>query len=153
MAPLSLREKNRAGLTDSKAVQYLRFLMSAIVVVTTVGTEEQANTLARELVARRQAACVNIVPGARSVYRWKGTICVDGELMLIIKTLDSEFEAVSKTIQEIHDYELPEILAFHVKFGDPGFLDWIEQSTDKEAAFEDDDEDDEDEDDEVASSS
>ncbi|MDY7091481.1 MAG: divalent-cation tolerance protein CutA [Acidobacteriota bacterium] len=113
--------------------------MSAIVVVTTVGTEEQANTLSRELVARRQAACVNIVPGARSVYRWKGTICVDGEFMLIIKTLDSEFEAVSKTIQEIHDYEVPEILAFNVKFGDPDFLEWIEQSTDKDAPFEDDD--------------
>ena len=70
--------------------------MQAIVVITTVGTEEQAYLIARELVGRRQAACVNIFPGVRSIYRWKGNICKDGELVLIIKTLDSEFEAVEK---------------------------------------------------------
>jgi len=52
--------------------------MRAIVVVTTVGTEEQANLIAREIIARRQAACVNILPGVRSIYRWKGKICKDG---------------------------------------------------------------------------
>ena len=52
--------------------------MAGIVVVTTVGTEEQANLLAREIVGRRQAACVNILPGVRSVYRWQGKICQDG---------------------------------------------------------------------------
>ena len=59
----------------------------AIVMVTTVGTEEQANLIAREIVVRRQAACVNIVPAVRSIYRWQGKICKDGELLLIIKTL------------------------------------------------------------------
>ena len=62
--------------------------MRAIVVITTVGTEEQAYLIAREIVARRQAACVNILPGIRSIYRWKGKICKDGELMLLVKTLD-----------------------------------------------------------------
>ena len=60
--------------------------MRGIVVVTTVGTEEQAYLIARELVGRRQAACVNVVPGVRSIYRWKGKICKDGELLLIVKT-------------------------------------------------------------------
>ena len=86
--------------------------MGAIVVVTTVGTEDQANLLAREIVARRQAACVNILPGVRSFYRWKGKICQDGELLLVIKTLESEFEGLQATIRELHTYELPEILAF-----------------------------------------
>lgn len=121
--------------------------MSAIVVVTTVGTEEQANLLAREIVARRQAACVNLIPRVRSVYRWKGQICTDGEIVLVIKTLEDEFDAVAETIRELHDYELPEILAFNVRFGDPRFLQWITDSTDKDAAFEEDDEDEDDEDD------
>ena len=117
--------------------------MRAIVVVTTVGTEEQAYTIAREIVARRQAACVNIVPGIRSIYRWKGKICKDGELLLIIKTLEDEFEGVTATIRELHSYELPEILTFNVGRGEQRFLDWIASSVDKEAEFAEDDEEEE----------
>ena len=117
--------------------------MGAIVVVTTVGTEEQANLIARELVARRQAACVNIVPGIRSIYRWKGKICKDGELLLVVKTLEDEFAGVAATIRELHSYELPEILSFSVVRGEPGFLQWIADSVDKEALFADDDEEEE----------
>lgn len=122
--------------------------MRAIVVVTTVGTEEQAYLIAREIVARRQAACVNIVPGIRSIYRWKGKICKDGELLLLAKTLESEFEGIAATIRELHSYELPEILSFAVTRGEQGFLDWIAGSVDKDAEFGD--EEDEEEDEEIA---
>ena len=114
--------------------------MKSIVVVTTVGTEEQANNIARELVARRQAACVNILPGVRSVYRWQSKICTDGEWMLIIKSANSEFDSVSETIHELHDYDVPEILAFEVVRGDSQFLDWIGHCLDKDADFGDEDE-------------
>src|ERR1700760_2204518 len=110
--------------------------MRAITVLTTVGTEEQAYLIAREIVARRQAACVNIVPGIRSIYRWKGKICKDGELLLIVKTLESELEGIKDTIRELHSYELPEILAFNVSHGERRFLEWIAGSVDKEAPFE-----------------
>ena len=116
--------------------------MGAIVIVTTVGTEEQANLIAREIVARRQAASVNILPGCRSIYRWKGKICHDGELMLVIKTLDAELEAVKETILELHTYELPEFLSYAVTDGSDEFLAWIADSVDKSAPFPDDDEDD-----------
>lgn len=119
--------------------------MRAIAVVTTVGTEEQAYLIAREIVARRQAACVNIVPGVRSIYRWKGKICKDGELMLIVKTLEGELEGVTDTIRELHSYEIPEILSFNVSHGEQRFLEWIAGSVDKEAAFADEEEEDEDE--------
>src|ERR1700674_390590 len=109
--------------------------MRAIVVVTTVGTEEQAYLIARELIARRQAACVNIIPAIRSIYRWQGKICKDGELLLIVKTLQQEFEGVAATIRELHSYELPEILSFGVSQGDQGFLDWIASSGDTEGEF------------------
>jgi periplasmic divalent cation tolerance protein len=116
--------------------------MQAIVVMTTVGTEEQANLIAREIVARRQAACVNIVPGIRSIYRWQGKICKDGELLLIVKTLEGEMEGVTATIRELHSYDLPEILAFHVDHGEAGFLGWIATSVDKEADFPEEEDDD-----------
>jgi periplasmic divalent cation tolerance protein len=119
--------------------------MRAIGIVTSVGTEDQANLIARELVARRQAACVNIVHGVRSIYRWKGKICKDDEFLLVIKTCAEEFDAAAETIRELHSYELPEILSFHVAKGDKNFLAWIAASVDKTAAFDDDDEEDDDE--------
>ena len=115
--------------------------MGAIVIVTTVGNEEQANLIAREIVVRRQAACVNVLPGVRSIYRWKGKICKDGELLLLVKTLDSEFDAVSETIRELNSYELPEILSWDVIRGEKGFLDWIMSSVDKNADFSDEEDD------------
>ena len=99
--------------------------MSAIVVVTTVGTEEQANLVAEELVARRNSCCVNILPVHRSVYRWKGEICDDSEYMLVIKTLDEQYDKVEATIRELHSYELPEILAFDIAKGEATFLSWV----------------------------
>jgi periplasmic divalent cation tolerance protein len=123
-------------------VQYLDG-MRAIVVMTTVGTEEQAYTIAREIVARRQAACVNIVPGIRSIYRWKGKICKDGELLLIVKTLEDEFEEVAATIRELHNYELPEILTFNVGRGEQRFLEWIASSVDKNVELSEEDEEEE----------
>ena len=92
--------------------------MRAVCIITTVGTEEQANLIASEVIARRQAACVNILPRVRSLYRWQGKVCQDDELMLIIKASEEEFEDVAATIRELHSYELPEILAFNVAQGD-----------------------------------
>lgn len=100
--------------------------MGATVVLSTVGTEEQANDIACELVERGLAACVNIVPRVRSVYRWHGEICQDDELLLVIKACATRFEEIAAAITELHDYDLPEILSFAVSDGAPGFLDWIE---------------------------
>ncbi|MCP3958554.1 MAG: divalent-cation tolerance protein CutA [bacterium] len=111
--------------------------MAAIVVVTTVGDEEQGNLIARELVMRRHAACVNMVSGVKSFYRWQGKICRDGEFLLVIKTLKTEYEAVTATILELHDYDVPEILAFNIAHGEPSFLAWIADSLDKDAEFAD----------------
>ena len=134
----------RPSIDSLKTVPVSSRTMQGIVVITTVGTEDQANLIARELVARRHAACVNILPGVRSVYRWQGKICRDGEWLLVIKSCASEFEAVRGAIRELHDYELPEILAFQVSQGDRGFMDWMGVCLDKEAEFSEDDEDDED---------
>jgi periplasmic divalent cation tolerance protein len=100
-----------------------------IVVVTSVGTEEQAIDVAHALVRGRRAACVNIVPNVHSVYRWKGRVCDDGEMLLVIKTRSSQFEAVRETIQRVNTYELPEILGYRVDLASPAFAAWIEKMT------------------------
>ncbi len=110
--------------------------------VTTVGTEEEANRVAEELVSRRHSCCVNIIPVQRSVYRWKGKVCDDSEFLLVIKTMEHEYEAVETAIKELHSYELPEILAFNIGRGEKNFLDWIASCLDKNADFPGDDDED-----------
>jgi periplasmic divalent cation tolerance protein len=102
-----------------------------IVVVTSVGSEEQALDIAHELVRNRQAACVNLLPNVHSIYRWKGRVCDDGEFLLLIKTRAREFTAVCNTIQKINTYELPEILAYRVDEASPAFEDWISRTTER----------------------
>ncbi len=80
-------------------------------VMTSVGTEQQAVEISEELISRRLATCINIVPCLRSIYRWKGKVCEDTEYLLLIKTPEKLFDDVSEAIREFHSYELPEILA------------------------------------------
>jgi periplasmic divalent cation tolerance protein len=110
------------------------------VVMTSVGTEQQAVEISEELIARRLATCVNIVPCLRSIYRWKGKICEDTEYLLLIKTPKRLFERVSAAIREFHSYELPEILAVPVSAAEESFHRWILQMVEPS----DDDVDDED---------
>lgn len=113
----------------------------ARVVLTTVGTEEEATQIGYELVSRRHAACVNVMPIVQSVYRWQGKLCRDSEYLLVIKTLDSELPAVEETVRELHSYELPEIIALPVEHADEAFLKWVNASLDKDAEFSDEPED------------
>ena len=93
-----------------------------IVILTSVGTEQQALDIGEALVRRRYATCVNLVPSTRSIYRWRGKVCEDSEFLLIIKTLAREYGAVAHTIHEINSYELPEILSFGIRAFGVAFL-------------------------------
>ncbi len=98
---------------------------TAVIVLSTASTEKEALAIAQALVQREEAACVNIVPMIRSIYRWKGKVCNEAEQMLIIKTTRATLADVSRTIKELHSYELPEILALPVMEGDENAIRWI----------------------------
>ena len=102
--------------------------MGYLIVLTTVGNEEQANLLADELVVRRHAACVHIIKVGRTVYRWQGRVFDDNEYLLISKTTDEEYARVEATIKELSTYELPEIIAYQVAAADENVLAWITKS-------------------------
>jgi periplasmic divalent cation tolerance protein len=104
-------------------------LPQVLVVVTTVGTEEQALDIAHELVGKHLAACINIVPRIRSVFFWKGKVNDDGEWMLFVKTVPVNFEKVKDAIKRLNAYELPEILGFTAGFADPLFAKWVVDSS------------------------
>ncbi len=100
-----------------------------LVVVTSVGTEEQALDIAHHIVDSRLAACVNILPGVRSVFRWKGKIRDEGEFLLMAKTVPGNFERLRAIIKELNAYELPEILSFPAGPADPDFAKWVADSS------------------------
>jgi periplasmic divalent cation tolerance protein len=95
------------------------------VIITSVGTEQQAVEISEELVARRLATCVNIIPCLRSIYRWKGKICTDSEYLLLVKTRTALFAAVSEAIRALHSYELPEIVEIRVSEAESDFHRWV----------------------------
>jgi periplasmic divalent cation tolerance protein len=99
-----------------------------ILVLTTASSTEEARRIADALVERRQAACVNIVKGVESIYRWKGKTEESQEWMLLIKTTAAAFDNVWKTIRELHSYELPECISVAITEGTPEYLKWIGDS-------------------------
>jgi len=102
--------------------------VNGLVVLTTVGTAEDAERIARSLVERRLAACVNIVPGVVSVYRWKDAVEREGEWLLVVKTISEQLEALREALVSLHPYELPELLALPVAAGHAPYLAWLEES-------------------------
>ena len=98
------------------------------IVLCTVPDEATARRIASALVAENLAACVNIVPGITSVYRWKGAMETAAELLLIIKTTLGVYTRLQDRIHALHPYELPEIIAVSIDQGLPDYLAWITAS-------------------------
>jgi len=98
-----------------------------IVVLSTCDSEESAERLARHLVEQRLAACVNILPGARSIYRWKDKTEQADEFLLVIKSRRDLFTALRAEIEKIHTYEVPEVVALPVVDGAEAYLGWLDR--------------------------
>lgn len=102
---------------------------NAQIVLTTVSNPDQARTLAHTLVESRLAACVNIVNGMNSVYRWKGAVESTGEVLLIIKTVSTRLGALEEKLRNAHPYELPEFVVIPVEVVSREYLAWLIDST------------------------
>jgi periplasmic divalent cation tolerance protein len=97
-----------------------------IVVLTTCDSEMLAEQLARHLVEHRLAACVNILPKARSIYRWQEKIEDAGEWVLLIKSRRDLFAALRAEVQKLHTYEVPEVIAIPIVDGSEAYLGWLD---------------------------
>jgi periplasmic divalent cation tolerance protein len=98
------------------------------IVLTTASSEEEARKIARHLVDRRLAACVNIVPQITSIYRWQEKVEETREWLLIVKTTAAAFGQVRQAIAELHSYEVPECICLTIEDGSPDYLQWITES-------------------------
>jgi periplasmic divalent cation tolerance protein len=100
-----------------------------IIVLSTCGSSDEALGIARALVDARVAACVNILPSVRSVYRWKGALEDSAEVMLVIKTRRDLFPRLQVELRKAHSYEVPEAVAIPIVDGLEAYLNWIDQET------------------------
>jgi len=98
-----------------------------VAVLMTAANAEEAETLARALVEEELAACVNVVGGIRSVYRWQGEVCSDAEVLLIAKSTRAAFARLEARVRELHSYDVPEVIALPIEEGSSPYLDWLRQ--------------------------
>lgn len=104
-------------------------MTDALVVLVTTPSAEKAAEIARALVAERLAACGNVVPGLRSIYRWEGKIEDEAEALLLLKTTRARFEALRERVLALHPYQVPEVVALPVEAGSAPYLAWIDAET------------------------
>ena len=89
---------------------------------------DKAHEVASRLVEARLAACVNVVSGVSSIYRWQGKVTTDQESLLVIKTNRQIWESFQKMVEEIHPYDVPEIICLPIEMGNKAYLDWLNNS-------------------------
>jgi periplasmic divalent cation tolerance protein len=99
-----------------------------IVVLITAGSGEEAHKMARLLLKKKKAACVNILPGVDSLFWWKGKIDSARESLLLVKTRTSLFPEIVSLVKEIHSYEVPEIIALPIIAGSEDYLRWLDSA-------------------------
>lgn len=103
----------------------MRCAVSVLICLTTCPDRDTARQIASDLVERRLAACVNLLPGVQSVYRWEGAVTQADECMLLIKTVDTQLAALTAHLTALHPYAVPEVLALPVTAGLPAYLAWV----------------------------
>ncbi|AIY39583.1 Periplasmic divalent cation tolerance protein cutA [Collimonas arenae] len=107
-------------------------MLQALLILTNLPDLTSARALAQQLVERKLAACVNLLPAVQSTYRWQGVVEHAAEVTLLIKTVDSRYEELESAIKAAHPYALPEIIALPIVAGLPAYLDWITAETQKD---------------------
>jgi periplasmic divalent cation tolerance protein len=103
--------------------------MDEIVVLVTVGSEGEATKISRILVESGLAACVNIIPGVRSIFRWEGNITEEQEFLLLAKTVKQAFDQLTSAVKANHSYRVPEVIALPIHHGSEEYLTWIRDMT------------------------
>jgi len=100
-----------------------------IIILVTASSEEEAKKIARALAEKKLAACVNLIKDIRSIFRWKGKLSDEREVLLIIKTRKKLYKNVEEEVKVLHSYEVPEIIALPVISGSKDYLYWIDSET------------------------
>ena len=118
-------KKQGAGGTKARPTK------QAIVVLVTAASKQEADRIGRALVKAELAACVNVLPGIRSIFRWAGKVSEEREVLLIVKSRSDLFGRLAAEVKRLHSYQVPEVIAFPIAYGAADYLAWIRKSTRK----------------------
>ena len=100
-----------------------------LIVLVTTASQKEAVRIGEKMVNDRLAACANVIPGIKSIYRWNGKIVKSGETLLMLKSTESRYQALEKAIKTMHSYETPEIMALEIKTGLDQYMRWVRDET------------------------
>ncbi len=103
-----------------------------VVFFVTAPDGQSAEALARKLLEERLVACVNIVPGLRSLYWWEGAVQASDEVLLLLKARRADVDAVTERVRQLHPYEVPEVIAAEISGGLQAYLDWVSAETERD---------------------
>lgn len=104
-------------------------MSKVIMIFSTASSLDEARRIGQTLVEEGHVACCNIVQSVESIFKWQGKLCVEHEVLMILKTKDDKFDIVEKRIKQLHSYEVPEIIAIPLSEGSKNYLDWVVQET------------------------
>ena len=108
-------------------------MSNALIVLVTAPNIEEASRIADTLVGERFAACVNIVSGIESIYRWEGRVARDNEVLMLIKTTDERYAELEEQVKALHSYTTPEVIAVRIERGAEAYLKWLGESVSPQA--------------------
>ena len=100
-----------------------------LIVLVTTASQKEAVRIGEKMVNDRLAACANVIPGIKSIYRWNGKIVKSGETLLMLKSTGPRYQALEKAIKAMHSYETPEIVAVEIKTGLDQYMRWVRTET------------------------
>lgn len=100
-------------------------MSDAVVVLVTTESAEEAHRIGKFLVDEHLAACVNVVGRINSLFRWEGEVCDEEEALMVIKSVSGNLDALTRRVQELHSYDVPEVIALPVVGGSQDYLDWV----------------------------
>ncbi|HTR97717.1 MAG TPA: divalent-cation tolerance protein CutA [Candidatus Acidoferrales bacterium] len=109
-------------------------MTEALIVFTTFGSEADAARVARTLLEERLVACANLLPGVRSLYRWKDAIADEREVVVLMKTRKQDWTALLSRLHDLHPYETPECVAVRIAAGAPRYMAWLDEALAPEGA-------------------
>ena len=104
-------------------------MSEAVIAFSTIDSEKEAQKIAKALVESKLAACVNLIPGVTSIYEWQNEICEEREILMVIKTSAARVEELKATMEELHPYEVPELVVCPIIDGLHDYLGWVFKNT------------------------
>jgi periplasmic divalent cation tolerance protein len=101
----------------------------SLVVLVTASSSDEAETIAHAVVEERLAACAGIIPSVKSLFRWEGRVRRESEVMIVLKTRKASLERLIRRVEELHSYDVPEIIALSIVGGSKAYLDWLREQS------------------------